>query len=201
MLKGGIRKSTTAMMTAFDLAEKGEDVLVVDADHGTQGVTHWATLVYANGDELPFHVVQWSPRMGLLVPFIQLHQRETGAGRIIVDIGGEAPEVLRQAVLVADHVIAPVGAEKYELSRLAATDSIVKPTGVPMTVLLTRVPKAGVGRAKEAREEVEEAGYRVSAVEIEQNREIYADVVGQLPKTTGAYSQLVDELRALEAAR
>lgn len=59
ILKGGTRKSTTAMLLAFALARTGrEDVLVVDADHGTQGVTDWASHVHAAGDELSFHVVQ-----------------------------------------------------------------------------------------------------------------------------------------------
>jgi CobQ/CobB/MinD/ParA nucleotide binding domain len=101
MLKGGSRKSTTAMMLAFALTSRRHDVLVVDADHGTQGVTDWATRVYADGGELPFHVAQWTPRLGLLVPFIQQQARETLAQRILVDVGSEAPEVLRQVVLTA----------------------------------------------------------------------------------------------------
>jgi hypothetical protein len=35
------------------------------------------------------------------VPFIQQQVRETFAQRILVDVGGEAPEVLRQVVLMA----------------------------------------------------------------------------------------------------
>jgi chromosome partitioning protein len=158
ILKGGASKSTTTMMLAFALAAKGEEVLVIDADHGTQGVTDWATRVYSAGGELPFHVAQWTARLGLLVPFIQQQQRDTGARIVLVDVGGEAPEVLRQVVLAADHVISPAGAEQGELSRLPATAVIVTPTGVPMSVLLTRVPKVKSGRARDARFDLEDDG-------------------------------------------
>ncbi|WP_106403782.1 nucleotide-binding protein [Actinocorallia populi] len=56
-LKGEVRKSTSAMMLGFALADRGEEVLIVDADHGTQGVTDWASRVYADEGELPFHVI------------------------------------------------------------------------------------------------------------------------------------------------
>jgi hypothetical protein len=194
MLKGGARKSTTAMLLAFALAERNEHVMVVDADHGTQGVTDWATRVYATGGELPFDVVQWTPRLGLLVPFVQQQQHETGAGRVLVDVGGEAPEVLRQVILAASLVIAPGGAEQGELSRLPATASIVQPTRVPMLVLLTRVPAPGAGSARDARAALTDEGYTVLATEVEQNRERYAHVWGTVPPTVGAYGQLADEL-------
>src|SRR5690606_1115935 len=86
MLKGGVTKSTTATMLALALARRGEEVLIVDADHGTQGVTDWASRVYADGGEMPVHVAQWSPGLGLLVPFVQRQRKETGAGRVIVDV-------------------------------------------------------------------------------------------------------------------
>jgi hypothetical protein len=194
MLKGGTRKSTTAMMLAFGLAYRRQDVMVIDADHGTQGVTDWATRVYAAGGELPFHVVQWTPRLGLLVPFIQQQASETLAGRVLVDVGGEAPEVLRQVVLMATMVISPAGPEQGELARLPATAEIVRATGVPQAVLLTRVPAVGRGAARDARWDLTDAGYDVLSAEIPQNRERYADIWGTVPQDLGAYDVLADEL-------
>ena len=194
MLKGGSRKSTTAMMLAFALTSRRHDVLVIDADHGTQGVTDWATRVYAAGGELPFHVAQWTPRLGLLVPFIQQQARETLAGRILVDVGGEAPEVLRQVVLMATMVISPSGPEQGELARLPATAAIVRPTGIPQAVLLTRVPAEGRGAARDARLDLADAGYDVLQAEIPQNRKMYADIWGTVPYSLGAYEDLADEL-------
>ena len=194
MLKGGSRKSTTTMLLAFALASRRHDVLVVDADHGTQGVTDWATRVYAAGGELPFHVAQWTPRLGLLVPFIQQQARETLASRALVDVGGEAPEVLRQVVLAASMVITPAGPEQGELARLPATAAIVRPTRIPQAVLLTRVPAAGRGAARDARRDLTDEGYDVLSTEIPQNREKYADIWGTVPDDTGAYDALAAEL-------
>lgn len=193
-LKGGVRKSTTAMMLAFALANRGEDVLVVDADHGTQGVTDWATRVYADGGGLPVHVIQWAPSQGLLVPFVQRAIRETGARRVIVDVGGEAPEVLRQIIMIANLVVSPVGPEQGELARVSATASIVGPSGVPHVALLTRVPTPGAGIAREAREYLTGEGRQVLTTETEQNRERYAHVWGTVPADLGAYEPLTDEL-------
>lgn len=194
MLKGGTRKSTTCMMLAFALSERGEHVLVVDADPGTQGVVDWTSRIYADGGEVPFHVVQWTPRLGLLVPFVQQQAHETEARRVLVDIGGEAPEVLRQVVLIADLVIAPGGAEQGELARLPATASIVTPAGVPLAVLLTRVPAPGSGSARDARRDLTADGYHVLTTEIERNLDRYAHVWGSVPETVGAYGPLADEL-------
>lgn len=195
MLKGGARKSTTAMLLAFELASRGIDVLVVDADPKTQGVVDWATQVYAAGDELPFHVVQWAPSQGLLVPFAQKAQRETGAAIVIIDVGGEAPDVLTQAVAIADQVISPIGAERGELGRVPATAAVVDSAGVPMRVLLTKVPEPGKGAAAAARALLTGQLKRtVLMTETPRNLAVYADIWGTIPTTTGVYADLVDEL-------
>lgn len=200
ILKGGTRKSTTAMFLAFALARTGrEDVLVVDADHGTQGVTDWASRVYAAGDELPFHVVQWAPSQGLLVPFIQQAQRDTGAGRVLVDVGGEAPEVLRQVLVQARLVVAPVGPEQGELSRVPATALLTREARVPLYALLSRVPAPGLGIAREARKYLTGEGLDVLQNEVPQDRETYAHVWGTVPDDLGQYGPLADELRMREA--
>jgi cellulose biosynthesis protein BcsQ len=196
ILKGGCRKSTTTMMTAFALAKRGHEVLVVDADAGTQGVVDWASRVYAGGGELPFHVVQWTHSLGLLVPFVQSKQAETKARYVLVDVGGEAPEVVRQAVLLADRVITPTGAEQAELSRVSPTAELVKSAGKPMSVLLNRVPSPGVGVAKAVREVLTADGFDVLTTEVPQHRERYAHVWGTVPEDLGVYEQLAAELEA-----
>lgn len=191
-LKGGVRKSTTAMMLAFAYARRGYEVLVVDADSGTQGVSDWASRVYAAGGELPFHVMQWTQSLGLLVPFIQDGQRRTKATIILVDVGGEAPEVVRQAAVLADFAVSPIGAEQGELGRIPATAAILGET--PMRVLLTRVPAPGKGVAKAARASLVSDGYAVLGTETPQDREAYAHVWGTAPADLGAYEQLAEEL-------
>jgi chromosome partitioning protein len=193
-LKGGVRKSTSAMMLAFAYARKGFEVLVIDADSGTQGVADWSSKVYASGGELPFHVVQWTQSLGLLVPFVQAQQRETEATIIIIDVGGEAPEVLRQAAVLADLAVSPTGAEQGELGRIPATAAVLADTKTPMHVLLTRVPSPGLGVAAKAREALVEDGFKVLGTETPQDRETYAHVWGTVPKQLGVYDKLADEL-------
>jgi MinD-like ATPase involved in chromosome partitioning or flagellar assembly len=182
------------MLLAFALAARGHNVLVIDADYGSQGVTDWGTKVYAGGGELPFDVAQWTPSMGLLVPFIQNQARETSATIVIVDVGGEAPEVLGQAIAVADRVISPVGPEQAEIGRLPATAAIIARSKVPHDVLLTRVPVPAKGSARDARRDIEAGGYAVLASEIEHNRDRYASIWGTVPGDLGAYEDLADEL-------
>jgi chromosome partitioning protein len=194
-LKGGTRKTTSAMLLAFELAARGHTVLVIDADYGSQGVTDWGTLVYAAGGELPFDVAQWTPSLGLLVPFVQKQAKESGAEYVLLDIGGEAPEVLNQIIKIADRVISPVGPEQAEMDRLPATAALVAPSGVRHDVLLTRVPVAGKGAARDARAFIEShQGLHVLETEVEHNRERYADIWGTVPAARGAYGPLADEL-------
>lgn len=193
-LKGGVRKSTTAMMLGFAYARLGHEVLVVDADSGTQGVTDWASKAYANGDELPFHVVQWTQSLGLLVPYVQAAVKRTGAGIVLVDVGGEAPEVLRQAAVIADYAISPTGPEQGELGRIPATAAVLGTT--PMRVLLTRVPSPGAGIARKARAALVADGYTVLKTETPQDRELYAHPWGTVPAQLGAYDVLAAELGA-----
>ena len=193
-LKGGVRKTTSCMLLAFELARRGHEVLVIDADTGTQGVSDWASKVYAGGGELPFHVVQWSGDGELLVPFLLRKRKETGATLVIVDMGGEAPHVLRDAVSVADRVISPVGAEQAELGRIPATGALVAPSGAEHLVLLTRIPEPGKGTASSARRSLVSGGYRVLDTEVAQSRGRYAHIWGTVPDDHGAYVQVVDEL-------
>jgi cellulose biosynthesis protein BcsQ len=199
MLKGGVRKTTTAWFLASALAKFGFTPACLDADPGTQGVTDWATrIVVETGavDALPFDVAQWTARYGLLVPFIQQQQATHLNSHILVDVGSEVPEVVRQAAAWSTLAILPVGAEQAELARLSATSDLVKDAGVlvPQIVVLTRVPQPGKGAAKAVRAMLEQEGYRVAATEIPHNRDVYAHPFGMLLADLGAYADLAQEL-------
>lgn len=199
-LKGGVRKTTSAMFSAFELGRRGKKVTVFDADTRTQGVTDWCTRYYnENPDgELPFNVYQWSHQAGLLMPFVNNTMRETKDEFAIIDIGGEAPEVLAQVARRSNRVISPVGPEDAELGRLHATRAQLRESGnPPMHVLLTRVPKIGSGIAAAARQMLTEQPdpYDVLGVEIPQEREVYAhNAWGKIPPHNGKYVGLVDFL-------
>lgn len=199
-LKGGVRKSTTAMFLAFVLAKRGLNVLVIDADSGTQGVTDWASRVYANGGKLPFGVVQWAPSLGVLVPFIVKKADEIEPDVVIVDVGGEAPEVLKQAAILADVVVSPTGPEQAEVGRVGATQALLNEEDILTNVLLTRVPEPGKGAARDVRKSLAKAGFRVLETEVRQNRDMYSHVWGTEPEGYGVYENVADELLAIAGA-
>lgn len=203
-LKGGVRKTTTAMMLAFAMGGQ-DDVLVIDADTGTQGVTDWSSIFYANrtGDvTFPFDVAQYSHRDGLLIPFVQDQAGRTGARCIIIDVGGEAPETLKEAARLATLVVSPVGPDQAELGRIEPTRRVVASVApdVPHVVLLTRVPVPGAGISAAARRYLTESGYTVANAEVPHNRTRYEYVWGTMPEDVGAYGPVSAELRLFDAA-
>lgn len=193
-LKGGVRKTTTAVFLAHVMAKRGRDVLVVDADHGTQGVTDWASRVYAGGGVLPFDVVQWAPSLGILVPFVSKKADEVEPDLVIIDVGGEAPEVLKQAAILADVVVSPTGPEQAEVGRVGATQSILAEERIRTNVLLTRVPEPGKGAARDVRKSLTGAGFSVLETEVRQNRDMYSHVWGTELTDFGVYEAVADEL-------
>jgi len=199
MLKGGARKTTTIAMLAFALAKIGEEVAVIDADTYTQGLTEWVSSIYAGGGEPPFHMHQWSRAAGgLLVPFVQRVQADTGAGYVLLDMGAEDPDAVRQVLPLLDLVVSPVGPEQAELSRVPATRALVAP--LHPHLLLTRVDQVGIGMAAAMRDDFSRAGYRVLDIEVPRNRQQYAHVFGTVPEHLGAYEQVAAELCAADFA-
>ena len=197
-LKGGVGKSTSVMMLAFAWARQGKNVLAIDADAGTQGVTDWASRYYGvhTDGELPFDVFQWSPRMGLLAQFVREKERETMPDITILDVGGEAPEVLSQAAILASAVVGPTQPTQADLSRMASTHAVIQKAN-PETqffVSLNRVSYVGKGAARDAREMLAEQGLDVLETEVENSRGSYADVWGRVPAHLGAYRLMAQEL-------
>lgn len=201
VLKGGAGKSTTVMMLAFAFARRGKNVLVIDADAGTQGVTDWGSRYYMehpDGEGLPFDLVQYTPRSGLLVPFVQQKIKELEPDIVLLDVGGEAPEVLSQAAIFADLVLTPLAPTQAELSRVAATKTVIQQarrgSDTPMLISLNRVDRVGTGSAAAVRDALETDGYTVVNTEIENKRTRYADVWGRIPAHLGNFGPLADEL-------
>lgn len=203
MLKGGTRKTTTVFYLAWELARLGHDVLVIDADAGTQGVTEWGSQIWANhseDDAVPFDIRQWAPGMAPLVQFVAQAQRDTGARFVLIDLGAEYPQILRQAAMVADQCIMPVGTDNAELMRLQPTlREVIEGGAKAVHVLLTRVATAHKGAAAQVREHLDSQGFHVLHTEIPRHLGMYADTFGTRIADTGAYADLVDEMADMGA--
>jgi chromosome partitioning protein len=193
MLKGGVGKTTTAVMLALAMARAGREVCLVDCDVHTQGATEWVSRVYAAGLEPPFDMVQWSRAGGgLLLPFVRGTVQRTEAQLVIADMGAEDPDAIRQLLPVVDELISPLAPEPADLARVRNTSALVAPARPRW--LLTRVDATGRGAATLARRALTEAGERVLAWEVPRNRSDYASAFGTLPEDLGVYGAVALEL-------
>src|SRR5690606_13014054 len=94
-LKGGPGKTTTTLLLALGWARRGRRVVTVDADTRSQSLTAWCRRAEQAGQTVPVTVVTWRGRDqdGELVRAARLAEREHQADVVLIDTGGEAPDV------------------------------------------------------------------------------------------------------------
>jgi cellulose biosynthesis protein BcsQ len=195
-LKGGVGKTKTAVYLAQELADREFDVLLYDADPGTQGVADWITGWLKNYPDhpLPFDVGQWVPgRGGLLGQVLVSEARRTQASYVVVDMGAESPDEAKRLAVMADQVIVPMGTHMDEVARLDATMTQVRSPDTLVSVLLTRVDEPGKGKALDYRASMVKDGHHVLDTEIRRSGERYGRF-GCPILDTYAYAGVVDEL-------
>ncbi len=156
--KGGVGKSTIAVNMAAMAAQKGRDVLLVDADKQLSS-SMWAALRKGlNEDTLPeVTTIQLTGKnlhqeVKALVPKFQ---------DIIIDAGGRDSVELRAALLVADRLLVPVRPSQFDLWSLATIDRLVNDAQVINPALSVYVAlnfastNPSVKEAEEARQFIE----------------------------------------------
>lgn len=189
-LKGGVGKTTTAMYIAHGLARAHPDqrVLVVDAAPTQQSAYRWSELAA----ELPLVVIPWSGA--------DLAKRvKSVAGdydHIVIDTPGQRDDLLRQAVMVVDELIVPLGPTPMEVSDLAQTFAIAGEVEalneVDIRVLITRA-RTNTVSLRETLALLEERDIPRFQTVIHA-REAYAGAFGSIPDQLGEYAALLDEL-------
>lgn len=116
--KGGTKKSMTAFHAAIILSRTGKTV-VYDTDPTSQSLTQWAAAyTRLTGNELPFHVIQYTAPQGLTV-HADRTRREMNAKHIVFDIDRTGSQY-RQALRLASTLILPINISTIETITLNA---------------------------------------------------------------------------------
>lgn len=212
-LKGGLGKSTSAWLTAIELARRTEDrVLAVCGDPGSQTLYTAYQAALVQDFDIPFHVLTWHKPDGF-VNGVRSEMKRLGARHLVIDVGGENPKILEQALilagLVADEaekngdigaseMVIPVAPNPPELWRLQSTfDAAARVEGLtPMPPMLNiMLVKAAVRArvARESREYFANNKWPVLRTQIPDNA-FYKQCLAGVPEDGGWYGSMLCEI-------
>jgi chromosome partitioning protein len=191
--KGGVGKTTTAVLVALGLTQGGGRTLLVDADPVQASALRWAEDA---GDEWPAAcvVVAWSGRTLAK----RVGDLAGDFDHVVIDTGAKSSTELRQSCLVTDTLVIPTSSSELDLLELPLTVEIASEMEaahpVSPVVLFTRV-RAGTRSIATARAALDQVGLPVLRTQI-RLREAFALMRGTVPTATGLaeYADLVAEL-------
>ena len=159
--KGGVGKTTSALLLALGLLERGE-VALVDSDPNMP-LSAWAALPGRPGGVHMFHAENFQDLPGAL------RSAKSAAPWVVVDTEGGAPRMGGVAISHADLVITPLAASALEAreamksAKLVADISRREGRRIPHVCLFART-SGGVRRSfQEVARQLDEAGLPVLA--------------------------------------
>jgi|TARA_B100002003_G_scaffold205199_1_gene198487 chromosome partitioning protein len=144
--KGGAGKTTTALLLATQLAEKGAQVTIVDADP-EKWISQWSTL-----DGRPANIeIEGAVTEDTIVDLIDEASRHSQF--VIVDLEGTASLMVANAIGMSDLVIIPTQGSSMDAKGGAKTIRLIRNQErmarrpIPHCVVLTRTSAAVTSRA------------------------------------------------------
>lgn len=171
-------------------------ILVVDADPRSQTSLDWRNFAEESGHKWPENIVviPWA------VKNLDSHVRAVAPNYddIIIDTGGDNPDILGAALQVVEVLLMPFAASKPETRRIGATfevaGRVIASTnpGLMLFALLVRT-RSRSKKVREAKEELVANSIPIADTEI---RELdrYRDAFGTVPPEAWGYADLLREL-------
>lgn len=152
--KGGVGKTTSALLLALGLAERGLSVSIVDSDPNLP-LKAWSELPGRPEAIRLFHAPSFQDLPG------ELRQAKQTSDWVVVDTEGGAPRMGGMAIANADLVITPLAAsqldarEARKVARMVADIARREGRAIPLVCLFARTPSAARRSFQEVRAELE----------------------------------------------
>jgi chromosome partitioning protein len=163
--KGGVGKTTTALILAEAFCRRALDVVLLDADPN-QPLTAWA----GSGRSVPAVVSALDPDQLLTIIDREAARRDM----VIVDLEGSASRVVGYAIARSDLVIVPLGASALDAAQAARAVGLVKQEerllrrSIPCRALFTRTGNIATKAEKALKRELTSAGVAVFQTSVAQ---------------------------------
>lgn len=154
--KGGVGKTTSALLLAMGLAERGLSVSMVDSDPNLP-LKAWGELPGKPDNISLYHAPSFQDLPG------ELRKAKLASEWVVVDTEGGAPRMGGMAIANADLVITPLAAsqldarEARKVSKMVADIARKENRPIPLVCLFARTPPAGRRSFQEVRAELEAA--------------------------------------------